>query len=85
MYRGYDSCFQGHTEFAHKRSMGELSHCLLTSLHVSHVILRSIQNETKICKHIDPWAGSYYVESLTNELAHKAWEHIQEIEKQRYG
>ena len=29
----------------------------------------------------DPWAGSYYVESLTNEIAHKAWEHIQEIEK----
>ena len=28
----------------------------------------------------DPWGGSYYVESLTNELAHKAWEHIQEIE-----
>ena len=40
-----------------------------------------IQNETKVCKHIDPWAGSYYVESLTNELVHKAWEHIQEIEK----
>jgi methylmalonyl-CoA mutase len=40
-----------------------------------------IQEETKICKEIDPWAGSYYVESLTNELAEKAWEHIQEIEK----
>ncbi len=34
-----------------------------------------------MCKHIDPWAGSYYVETLTNELVHKAWEHIQEIEK----
>lgn len=40
-----------------------------------------IQNETQVCKHIDPWAGSYYVETLTNELVHKAWEHIQEIEK----
>ena len=40
-----------------------------------------IQNETKVCKQIDPWAGSYYVETLTNELVHKAWEHIQEIEK----
>jgi methylmalonyl-CoA mutase len=40
-----------------------------------------IQQETNICKGIDPWAGSYYVESLTNEIAHNAWEHIQEIEK----
>ena len=40
-----------------------------------------IQNETQVCKHIDPWAGSYYVEKLTYELYHKAWEHIQEIEK----
>ncbi len=40
-----------------------------------------IQNETQVCKHIDPWAGSYYVEKLTQELYLKAWEHIQEIEK----
>lgn len=40
-----------------------------------------IQEETQICREIDPWAGSYYVESLTHELAHRAWEHIQEIEK----
>src|SRR5574344_21336 len=40
-----------------------------------------VQNETQICREIDPWAGSYYVESMTNELVHKAWEHIQEIEK----
>ena len=40
-----------------------------------------IQNETQVCKHIDPWAGSYYVEKLTQELYTKAWEHIQEIEK----
>ena len=40
-----------------------------------------IQEETQICKNVDPWGGSYYVEALTNELAHKAWEHIQEIEK----
>ena len=39
-----------------------------------------IQNETKVCKQIDPWAGSYYVETLTNELVHKAWALIQEIE-----
>ena len=40
-----------------------------------------IQEETYICKNVDPWGGSYYVESLTQELAYKAWEHIQEIEK----
>lgn len=39
-----------------------------------------IQEETGVTKVIDPWAGSYYVEKLTHEIAHKAWEHIQEIE-----
>jgi len=37
--------------------------------------------ETKITKTVDPWAGSYYVESLTNEIAEKAWKLIQEIEE----
>ena len=36
--------------------------------------------ETKITKTVDPWAGSYYVESLTHEIAQKAWKHIEEIE-----
>ena len=40
-----------------------------------------IQEETYVTKQVDPWGGSYYVEALTNEIAHKAWEHIQEIEK----
>ena len=39
-----------------------------------------LQEETKITKTVDPWAGSYYVESLTNEIAHKAWELIEEVE-----
>ena len=39
-----------------------------------------IQKETQITKVIDPWAGSYYVESLTHEIAHRAWEHIMEVE-----
>lgn len=39
-----------------------------------------LQQETNICKVVDPWGGSYYVESLTNELAHKAWTLIQEVE-----
>ncbi|MFM1874281.1 MAG: Methylmalonyl-CoA mutase large subunit [Bacteroidota bacterium] len=40
-----------------------------------------IQNETDICKSIDAWGGSYYVEKLTNELCEKAWTLIQEIEE----
>ncbi|HJS01724.1 MAG TPA: methylmalonyl-CoA mutase [Flavobacterium sp.] len=36
--------------------------------------------ETKITKTVDPWAGSFYVENLTNEIAQKAWKHIEEIE-----
>lgn len=39
-----------------------------------------LQEETKICKTVDPWAGSYYVESLTNEIAQKAWTLIEEVE-----
>ena len=39
-----------------------------------------IQEETNITKVIDPWAGSYYVEKLTHDLAHRAWELIQEVE-----
>ena len=40
-----------------------------------------LQKETNITKSVDPWAGSYYVEYLTNELTKKAWELIQEVEK----
>ncbi len=40
-----------------------------------------LQEETDITKAVDPWAGSYYVERLTHELAHRAWELIQEVEE----
>ncbi|GAW88755.1 methylmalonyl-CoA mutase large subunit [Flavobacterium psychrophilum] len=40
-----------------------------------------IQEETKICKTVDPWAGSFYVESLTTEIANKAWALIEEVEE----
>ncbi|MBN4047205.1 methylmalonyl-CoA mutase [bacterium AH-315-P13] len=40
-----------------------------------------LQEETKITKTVDPWAGSYYVESLTNEIAQKAWSLIEEVEE----
>ncbi len=39
-----------------------------------------LQEETQITRAVDPWAGSYYVEKLTHEIARKAWAHIQEIE-----
>jgi methylmalonyl-CoA mutase len=40
-----------------------------------------IQNETDICKSVDAWGGSYYVEKLTNELCEKAWKLIEEVEE----
>ncbi|MBP6550768.1 MAG: methylmalonyl-CoA mutase [Flavobacterium sp.] len=40
-----------------------------------------LQEETKITKTVDPWAGSFYVESLTNEIAQKAWKLIEEVEE----
>ncbi|WP_353170936.1 methylmalonyl-CoA mutase [Flavobacterium sp.] len=39
-----------------------------------------LQEETKICKTVDPWAGSYYVESLTADITEKAWALIEEVE-----
>ncbi len=40
-----------------------------------------LQTETQITKTVDPWAGSYYVENLTNEIANKAWALIEEVEE----
>jgi methylmalonyl-CoA mutase len=40
-----------------------------------------LQQETNITKVVDPWGGSYYVEALTHELAHKAWALMQEVEE----
>tara|TARA_R110000823_G_scaffold94730_3_gene206983 strand:+ start:1065 stop:3239 length:2175 start_codon:yes stop_codon:yes gene_type:complete len=40
-----------------------------------------LQNETEITKTVDPWAGSYYVEKLTDEIAQKAWALIEEVEE----
>lgn len=40
-----------------------------------------LQQETGITKTVDPWAGSYYVEKLTDDIAHKAWSLIQEVEE----
>ena len=40
-----------------------------------------LQQETQITRTVDPWAGSYYVEALTDEIAHKAWKLIEEVEE----
>jgi len=72
----------GHTQSLHTNALDE---AIALPTDFSARIARNtqiyIQEETNVCKQIDPWGGSYYVESLTNELVHKAWEHIQEIEK----
>ena len=72
----------GHTQSLHTNALDE---AIALPTDFSARIARNtqiyLQEETNICRNVDPWAGSYYVESLTNEIAHKAWEHIQEIEK----
>lgn len=72
----------GHTQSLHTNALDE---AIALPTDFSARIARNtqiyIQEETYITKEIDPWAGSYYVEALTDELARKAWEHIQEIEK----
>ncbi len=72
----------GHTQSLHTNSLDE---AIALPTDFSARIARNtqiyIQNETKVCKEIDPWAGSYYVEYLTDQLVHKAWALIQEIEE----
>ena len=72
----------GHTQSLHTNALDE---AIALPTDFSAAIARNtqiyLQKETRICSAIDPWAGSYYVESLTHEIAHKAWEHILEIEK----
>jgi methylmalonyl-CoA mutase len=72
----------GHTQSLHTNALDE---AIALPTDFSAAVAREtqiyIQRETNVCKAIDPWAGSYYVESLTHELVHKAWEHIKEIEK----
>ncbi len=72
----------GHTQSLHTNALDE---AIALPTDFSARIARNtqlyLQQETEICRSLDPWAGSYYVESLTNELAHKAWDLIQEVEK----
>lgn len=71
----------GHTQSLHTNALDE---AIALPTDFSARIARNtqlyLQLETNICKVVDPWAGSYYVERLTHEIAHRAWELIQEIE-----
>ncbi len=72
----------GHTQSLHTNALDE---AIALPTDFSARIARNtqiyLQDETHICKSLDPWAGSYYVESLTKEIYEKAWAHIQEVEE----
>ena len=72
----------GHTQSLHTNALDE---AIALPTDFSARIARNtqiyLQSETGICKAIDPWGGSYYVEWLTDQLRKKAWEHIVEVEK----
>ena len=72
---------QGHTQSLHTNALDE---ALALPTDFSARIARNtqlfIQQESGTTRIIDPWGGSFYVEKLTNDLAHRAWEHIQEVE-----
>ena len=71
----------GHTQSLHTNALDE---ALALPTDFSARIARNtqiyLQQETNITRVVDPWAGSYYVERLTHELMHAAWELIEEIE-----
>jgi methylmalonyl-CoA mutase len=72
----------GHTQSLHTNALDE---AIALPTDFSARIARNtqiyIQEETGICRSVDPWAGSYYVEALTHELAQKAWKLIEEVEE----
>jgi methylmalonyl-CoA mutase len=72
----------GHTQSLHTNALDE---AIALPTDFSARIARNtqiyIQQETEICRSVDPWAGSWYVESLTHEIAQKAWALIEEVEK----
>ncbi len=72
----------GHTQSLHTNALDE---AIALPTDFSARIARNtqiyIQEETDVCRSLDPWAGSYFVESLTKDIALRAWDLIQEIEK----
>lgn len=71
----------GHTQSLHTNALDE---AIALPTDFSARIARNtqiyLQEETQICRSVDPWAGSYYVEALTDQLARSAWKLIQEVE-----
>jgi len=72
----------GHTQSLHTNALDE---ALALPTDFSARIARNtqiyLQEETGITKVVDPWGGSYYVEKLTHELMHRAWQLIEEVEE----
>ena len=72
----------GHTQSLHTNALDE---ALALPTDFSARIARNtqlfLQNEAGTCNSIDPWGGSYFIESLTQQLADRAWHHINEIEQ----
>ncbi len=72
----------GHTQSLHTNALDE---AIALPTDFSARIARNtqiyLQEETGITHVVDPWGGSYYVEMLTHELLHRAWELIQEVEQ----
>jgi len=71
----------GHTQSLHTNALDE---AIALPTDFSARIARNtqlyLQDETGICKVVDPWGGSYYVEALTDALLHRTWGHILEVE-----
>jgi methylmalonyl-CoA mutase len=72
----------GHTQSLHTNALDE---AIALPTDFSARIARNtqlfLQDETGICKIVDPWGGSYYLEALTNELMHRSWKLIEEVEE----
>ncbi|HEY1113476.1 MAG TPA: methylmalonyl-CoA mutase [Chitinophagaceae bacterium] len=72
----------GHTQSLHTNALDE---AIALPTDFSARIARNtqlyLQDETNMCRVVDPWGGSYYVEYLTQELTRKAWQHIEEVEE----
>lgn len=72
----------GHTQSLHTNSLDE---AIALPTDFSARIARNtqlyLQHETMVTKVIDPWAGSYYLESLTDQLMKRSWAHIMEVEE----
>ena len=73
----------GHTQSLHTNAFDE---ALALPTDFSARIARNtqlfLQHESGLCNTVDPWGGSYFMETLTRELADKAWEHISEVESE---